>query len=301
MSNNSSCQVSGYKVNSFVTYDFPDVRTNAPALSMPCTQSYMGVSSATWESANTHFQQGLTPGTTQGWEYNGIAPWTGTAATEDDGISPVVIMWANLKKGIAGHFLWETTYWYNFQGGMALQDLFTNAHTFGSYTSTDSQLGRTGWNYTNGDGLWMYPANDEVFPSSSYGVDAAIASWRLKMMRRGIQDADYIYMARQADEEETNAIVEGAVPLVLWEKYCYEEADCTYHRGPRTWSADPDIWIANREAIAALIPSDGGSPYCGDGICNGSDTCSNCPTDCGICPGRSMSGSFRFTGGGQIR
>jgi len=26
------------------------------------------------------------------------------------------------------------------------------------------------------------------------------------------------------------------------------------------------------------------NPYCGDGSCNGGDTCSNCPNDCGLCP-----------------
>jgi hypothetical protein len=25
-------------------------------------------------------------------------------------------------------------------------------------------------------------------------------------------------------------------------------------------------------------------PFCGDGICNGDETCATCPADCGVCP-----------------
>ncbi|HJZ85215.1 MAG TPA: hypothetical protein VKN99_08610 [Polyangia bacterium] len=31
-------------------------------------------------------------------------------------------------------------------------------------------------------------------------------------------------------------------------------------------------------------PPDGALPFCGDGLCNGSETCSTCPTDCRDCP-----------------
>jgi hypothetical protein len=38
---------------------------------------------------------------------------------------------------------------------------------------------------------------------------------------------------------------------------------------------------------------------CGDGICNGIDNCSNCPADCGVCPG-SVNVNGRISGGGGI-
>ena len=39
-------------------------------------------------------------------------------------------------------------------------------------------------------------------------------------------------------------------------------------------------------------------PYCGDGICNGEETCSSCPQDCGPCPEPSGGGSGGGGGGG---
>jgi hypothetical protein len=38
---------------------------------------------------------------------------------------------------------------------MGQTNVFQDAQTFGSYDRDDSQLGKTGWNYFNGDGLMM--------------------------------------------------------------------------------------------------------------------------------------------------
>jgi len=256
----TACQVSGYKVNGMVTSNWTSVQTGAPYVNMPFSTGWIGVSSPTWQAAANNYLQGLTPGTTTAGSYNGKAPWSGTIATEDDGISPLVIAWGDAKMGIPVHLYWESTYYNNYQGGMGNTHLFSDAATFGGTGSYDAQRGRTGWNYTNGDGVLMYPGTDAVYPAESYGVNAPFASRRLKMTRKSIQDYDLIVMARAVNAAATNAIVASMVPQILWENQCYEltqhtGTDCTYYRGPRSWTNNPDNWEYARNAIANLIPA----------------------------------------------
>src|SRR5262249_37705912 len=131
--------------------------------------------------------------------YNGRRPSQGSFATEDDGVALRELAWAQYKKGINRWFFWESCYYNDTQSGRGQNDLFHSAQTFGGYTSTDAVTGRTGWNYSNGDGVLFYPGTDTVFPADSYNIKGPIASLRLKHWRRGIQDVDYINLARAID------------------------------------------------------------------------------------------------------
>jgi hypothetical protein len=295
----STITVSGYKINHLVTYSWPDVRTEAPTINFPLTGGgWVGVSSVSWASAATHYLQGLTPGTTSAGGYNGNRPWCGSHNNDDDGVAFMAISWSALKLKIPYWFYWEANYYNNYQGGLGNTDLWNDAETFGGYSGIDSILGETGWNYGNGDGVLQYPGIDQVFTADSRGVEAFFPSIRLKLWRRAIQDGDYILAARDANASAANAIVQTRVPKVLYEVNCVEPSDCTYVYGPPSWSEDPEDFTTSREALAALIPSEGNDPYCGDNICNGSDTCSNCPQDCGVCPsgvqGKTFFGSYRM-------
>ncbi len=177
----------------------------------------------------------------------------GSFALEDDEVALRQVAWTQYKKNIDRWFVWESTYYNNYQGGMGETDVFNTAQTFGSYAYTDSVIGETGWNYTNGDGVLFYPGTDKIYPQDSYNIDGPIASLRLKYWRRGIQDVDYLTLAYEIDPIKTEEIVEKMIPKVLWEYGIDNPDDPTYVQTDISWSNDPDVWEKARRELAIII------------------------------------------------
>ncbi|QOR55584.1 MAG: hypothetical protein UMS36scaffold28_74 [Phage 59_13] len=246
----TACATAGaYKVGSFVTADWPRVNAEAPRITDAATTSWLSVSSATWVKAQADL---VSRGATV-WGYNSHPSHTGSIyATEDDGIAPVTIAWAMFKKGVRNWFLWQTTYWTDINNEHTDNDLWNDAVTFGWVTTNDPVKGRTGFQASNGDGVLLYPGTD-VTGQMNFNVPGPIASWRLKMLRRGIQDGDYLTLARQKDALTTEAILTRMVPNVLYEHACYETADCSYAYGGRSWTNDPGEWESAREKLLAIF------------------------------------------------
>jgi hypothetical protein len=132
-------------------------------------------------------------------------------------------------------------------------DLFSSAHTFGTFSRTDAVQGQTGWNYSNGDGVMFYPGTDKVFPASSYNVDGPFASLRLKYWRRGLQDHDYLTMAAAVDSNAVKNIVNTIIPKVVWEVGVADTNDPTWVLSNISWSTDPDVWEAARLQLATML------------------------------------------------
>lgn len=248
-----SCQTSGFKANAFETQDLPNIATGAPHVDWTASTTWVSFTSATWQGWMDQYQ---TTGSTQAWAYGGHPPWTGADfAIEDDGVTQEVIMWTDFKKHMNGHFFWESTYWTDSNFTHQDTPVFTQAKTYGfdTYPTTDSIKGRTGFDYTNGDGVFMYPGKDTIFPSQSYGIDGPIASWRLKMVRRGIQDADYLTLANAVKPVIVTNLLSTMVPKALWEYNCPTLGDCSFVFGDRTWSRDPDTWDNARATLATIL------------------------------------------------
>jgi hypothetical protein len=193
-----------------------------------------------------------TPGNEQ-HQYNGKRPASGSFAIEDDGTSPRMLPWAQSKKGIGRWFFWESTYYNDFQTKVQQVNVWQNANTYGKDEFFDASLGRQGFNYSNGDGVLFYPGTDRLFPADSLGVNGPIASLRLKYWRRGIQDADYVALAKAVDPAAAAAIVNRMVPKVLWEVGVQEASDPSWLRADISWSIDPDAWERARRELADII------------------------------------------------
>lgn len=187
--------------------------------------------------------------------YNGKRPSNGSFATEDDGIALRELAWAHYKKGIDRWYFWESTYYNNYQGGRGETNVFQDAQTFGGAATANPINGMTGWNYSNGDGLLFYPGTDRVFPKESYKLEGPIASLRLKHWRRGIQDVDYIALAKAVNPGLTQKIVDRMVPKALWDYGIAKQNDPTWVRTDISWSINPDDWEAAREELAKIITS----------------------------------------------
>jgi hypothetical protein len=169
------------------------------------------------------------------WIYNGVRPFTGTFAIDDVAVSPRVNPWIQYKLGIERWFYWEATYYFDFQGKRGAVDVtrepinFTNRHG----------------DRVNGDGLLFYPGRDFLFPESDAGIDAPLPSIRLKNWRRGIEDVEYLVMARQAGfGAEVDALLESLLPRVV---------DGTSASKAISWSSDGKAWLDARRYLFGLL------------------------------------------------
>jgi hypothetical protein len=247
----------GQRLKSMATIGLPAAAANVPSLDVPATWSGFGIT-ALWQAAADQY---LADPDKWMYIYNGSRPATGTFATEDDGVALRALAWAQYKKEFDRWFYWESTYYVNFQAygyadPRAQTNVFQQAQTFGGYGEDDDVQGETGWNYTNGDGVLFYPGTETRYPEESYGLLGPLASLRLKLWRRGIQDVDYLTMAAAIDPVRTAEIVDEIVPQVLWELGVESEEDPTYVYSDISWSTDPDVWEAAREELADIIEGD---------------------------------------------
>jgi hypothetical protein len=239
----------GSRLKSFATIPLPIAVVNTPTLEMPASVFWNGTS-ADWEAPALQYSNDPVK---RFYMYNGRRPGSGSSAIEDDGVAMRELAWGQYKKHINRWFYWEATYYNDFQDGGGIVDLFNSAHTFGSISGTDGIVGETGFNYSTGDGVLLYPGTDKLFPGSSYGVDGPFASLRLKYWRRGLQDYDYLTLAQQIDPAAVQAIVSSMVPKVLWEYGVSSLSDPTWVRTDISWPTDPDAWESARVQLASII------------------------------------------------
>jgi hypothetical protein len=148
--------------------------------------------SATAEEVASEIAQGHKYGI-----YNGYRPGMGAVVIDGDAVEFRVMPWIVWKYNIDQYFYWGTNYWTSI-------NVFTNPLTY------DDQV--------NGDGTFFYPGQDNLFPKESRGLSGPLSSIRAKNWRRGAQDYEYFWLAKQAGlENEIKSIVDNCVPSALWE------------------------------------------------------------------------------------
>ncbi|EGB14399.1 hypothetical protein DND132_1187 [Pseudodesulfovibrio mercurii] len=185
--------------------------------------------------------------------YNGWRPSAGTFMIEDDGVALRVNGWIQFKHNIDRWFYWAGTNYSNPSFTKFRVNVFKEACTFGRRKSEPHpKYGAWGNGYGNGDGLLFYPGTDTVYPEESCNLLGPIASLRLKLWRRGLQDYEYLRMARAVDPEAVDALVRKMVPKSLWELGVTDKSDPTYVHGGISWSVNPDDWERARRELADI-------------------------------------------------
>lgn len=204
----------------------------------------------------------------QVWIYNGVRPHTGSFVTDDVAVSPRVNPLIQHKYDIPRWFYWESTYYNDFQGGRGNINVFEDPINFSNSWGDEM----------NGDGLLVYPGRDFVFPAEDRGIDGPLPSVRLKNWRRGIQDVEYLVLARQAGEGAlADEVLDTLVPRAL------DEGGLSGGEAV-PWEEDGEVWLAQRRRLADLfrvsVEPDGGTD--GDGGTPADD--GGIPTDEGGMP-----------------
>ena len=120
--------------------------------------------------------------------YNGQRPSYGDPVAIDDFATDArVNPWIAWKYAADQYYLWETAY----------------------YADTKHDAWEKGVS-----GSIIYTGEDRKFPGENRGVPGPIVSIRLKNLRRGMQDYEYLWLARQAGID-TRAIVDAVVPAAF--------------------------------------------------------------------------------------
>ncbi len=129
--------------------------------------------------------------------YNGHRPFYGEDSIVTDAIDWRVQPWICWRYNLDQYFYWQTTSWNHWRGPKG--DVFTK-------------------NRNNGNGFLFYPGEDVIFPESSRELPGPLSSVRMKNWRRGMQDYEYLWLARESGlESEVDAIVKSCVPAALSE------------------------------------------------------------------------------------
>lgn len=148
----------------------------------------------------------------QYWFYNGHRPDTGAMTIDTPATDARVNAWAAYKHGVEVYFYWHSDHWkHNHQKeGDKIQNVWENPITF------DNRKSGGGGSFINGDGVLMYPGEEVLHPEQDRGIVGPISTIQLANLRRGLQDALYLAMARDKGlDAEVDDAIESVVPAMF--------------------------------------------------------------------------------------
>ncbi len=170
------------------------------------------------------------------WAYNGRRPFAGPMELDVPATDLRANAWIAARYGVDRWFYWESTAWLDANaggtGGATGHDPFVVAESFHNASG----------DYANGDGTLVYPGSQREAGFVDYGAATVFPSIRLENLRRGVEDAGYVELARAVDRAETEAIVRRMVPRAL------------ALAGERpAWPERGAAWLDARRALADVI------------------------------------------------
>jgi hypothetical protein len=149
----------------------------------------------------------------QHWFYNGGRPH-GPALVYDAPISDArVIGWMAFKAEVPVYFYWHAVHWQHNrqkQVGPRQQNVWADPVTF------DSRRADGRGEFANGDGVLLFPGTDRLHPAEDRGIAGPIGGVQLANLRRGLQDHQYLTLARQRGHGDLVArLLQTIVPRVF--------------------------------------------------------------------------------------
>ena len=150
------------------------------------------------------------------WIYNGGRPAAGAIVIDAPAADGRATMWACFKHGVDNYFYWHGVHWqHNRQKvGERKQNVWANPITFDNRGQPNKPIDDQG--YINGDGVLMYPGEDKLHPEQDRGIGGPISTLQLANLRRGLQDHQYLTLARQLKLDSLiNDVLQLVVPRVF--------------------------------------------------------------------------------------
>jgi hypothetical protein len=150
------------------------------------------------------------------WFYNGTRPQSGTMLIDAPATDGRELAWAAFKHDVDVYFFWHAVHWrHNTQKqGDRDQNVWANPVTFDDRGQPGKPLIDQGT--INGDGVLMYPGEERLHPDEDRGIAGPVASIQLANLRRGLQDHQYLTLARQRGlTGAVDAALAAVVPRVF--------------------------------------------------------------------------------------
>jgi hypothetical protein len=144
------------------------------------------------------------------WTYNGGRPNGPAIVIDAPATEARAMVWAAFKHDVDVYFYWHGVHWlHNRQKqGERRQNVWADPITF----DNRGQPNKTDHGYINGDGVLFYPGEEKVHPAEDRGIAGPVASVQLANLRRGLQDHQYLTLARRLG---LTAVVESALRAVV--------------------------------------------------------------------------------------
>ena len=151
------------------------------------------------------------------WFYNGGRPAAGAIVIDSPATDPRASIWAAFKHGVEVYFYWHAVHWrHNAQKrvGNRDQNVWADSITFDNRAQPDKPIDDQG--YIHGDGVLLYPGEERLHPEEDRGLAGPVSTVQLANFRRGLQDHQYLTLARQLGlTREVAEALHAIVPRVF--------------------------------------------------------------------------------------
>jgi hypothetical protein len=152
------------------------------------------------------------------WFYNGGRPNGPTPVIDAPATEARAVAWAAFKHDADAYFYWHGVHWrHNSQKqGERNQDVWANPTTFDNRGQPHKPAKDQGT--LNGDGVWLYPGEEKLHPQEDRGLAGPVGTVQLANLRRGLQDHQYLMLARRLGlEARVEKALDAVVPRVFSE------------------------------------------------------------------------------------
>lgn len=150
------------------------------------------------------------------WFYNGGRPAGGAITIDAPATDARATIWAAFKHDVRVYFYWHAVHWrHNAQKqGERDQNVWAESITFDNRRQSNASVDDAG--YIHGDGVLMYPGEERLHPDQDRGIQGPIATIQLANFRRGLQDHQYLTLARTLGlDASVNDVLTAIVPRVF--------------------------------------------------------------------------------------
>jgi hypothetical protein len=148
--------------------------------------------------------------------YNGGRPQGPSPVIDAPATEARAVAWAAFKHDVDLYFYWHGVHWrHNRQKqGERQQNVWANPITFDNRGQPRKPGEDQGW--INGDGVLLYPGQEVLHPEEDRGIEGPVGTVQLANLRRGLQDHQYLTIARGLGlEAEVKAALAAVVPRVF--------------------------------------------------------------------------------------